>query len=173
MKTHINHKGSETEKSRPLSLSSEAGVTLIELLVTIVILGVIMAPMVEGYVFAWQTSLDAQRRSKAVMLANWKIEELRTTKGYSGLSDVDSISRTDCTLPDPYGSTSGDVKYECSVTVEAVDGLDPNFAAEKVSLKIYYPSIIKGGETRTVNCGTDDGSCTASDYATYVSKLSK
>ena len=148
-------------------MGKQHGFTLIELLVTIVILGVVMTPMVQSYVFAWKTSIDSARKSKAVMLANWKIEMLKNKDGYDGVSGEDWSS---CTLPDRY--TDGDgVEYQCKVTVDASieeDAIDPNFKAKQVSLKISYPSIIQN-QRRTINCMELD--CDEEDYTTFFTKL--
>lgn len=150
--------------------SSQAGFSLIELLVTIAILGIIMGPMVSAYVFAMQTSIDAQRRSKAVMLANWKVEQLRAEKGFSGL-ETGTTDKSSCSLPAPYNSSDKGIEYNCEIIVEEVSGTDPNFAAKKVEIKIFYDSVVTGNE-RTITCG-DASDCNAADYATYLSKLEK
>jgi prepilin-type N-terminal cleavage/methylation domain-containing protein len=142
-------------------LNSESGFSLIELLVAITIMGVALVPMLGAYTRSMMVSLEATRKSKAMMLGNWKLGQIRSVNAYSALS---SKSRTECSLPAGYGD------YACEYTVEAVPGT-AEFAAKKIELRVHFSSSVYGGE-RTISCN-DSSSCDQPDLMTYISKYSE
>jgi prepilin-type N-terminal cleavage/methylation domain-containing protein len=54
------------------------GFTLIELIATLVILSIALLPLLNWVPLSIQTQLKAERKTKAIFLAQGKIEELRT-----------------------------------------------------------------------------------------------
>jgi len=144
-----------------LKLNSESGFTLIELLVAIAIMGVALVPMLGAYTRSMMVSLEANRKAKAMMLGNWKLEQVRSITDYSALSGE---SKTGCSLPAGYED------YACEYTVAAVPG-GTDFEAKKIELWVYFSSSVYGRE-RTISC-TDSSACEQPDLMTYISKYNE
>ncbi|MFB6226950.1 MAG: prepilin-type N-terminal cleavage/methylation domain-containing protein [bacterium] len=112
--------------------------TLIEVLVALTLLSVAVVPLTTSYVVSWRSSQDAHRRSRAVMLSQWKMAELRAEDGY----EVTSQSRSECELKPPYDETGSDM-FDCTVAVESSDEFNDT---KRVTVTILYDSPF-GGES--------------------------
>ncbi len=148
-----------------VSNSNIRGFTLVELLVAIVILGVAIVPMVDAYVQSWTASIEADRKTRAIMLARWKIERVRSNTSYDALSGID---RSSCSLPTGYWESDGG-EYGCEVNVTTVPGSD-TFEAKKIGVKVFFSSVVYKNE-RTITC-TNSCSISQPDFITYISKYS-
>ena len=63
---------------RILNIRLARGFTLIELIATLVILSIALLPLLNWLPLSIQTRLKAERKTKAIFLAQGKLEELRT-----------------------------------------------------------------------------------------------
>lgn len=123
---------------------SDRGFTLIELLVTIAILGGALAPLVTAYVTSWRASLQAERTSRAVTLAGWKIDQIQTQEDFDSVSDETGN----------FGSEWGQAEFnqfDYEVTVSDISGDQANFEAKEVRLIVSFPDIFSSSQ-RTIRC---------------------
>lgn len=129
------------------------GFTLIEVLVALALLAVAVVPLITSYVVSWRSSQDAQRRSRAVMLSQWKMEQLRALEGYS----VSSKDRTQCSLKPPYDTPKTDL-FDCTISVTDSSEFSDT---KRVTVRVLYDSPF-GGEsivtmTSTFSCHKPQG----------------
>lgn len=120
------------------------GFSLVEFIVAIAILGIAVVPLISAYLFTWKSNIEGTRRSEAVMVARWKLEQLRSIEGYSGIGTSDR-DRGECTLPDHF-----DDEYDCRIDVTDQSSDDHEFNRRRVGVTIFYTSRF-GGE-RTIRC---------------------
>lgn len=117
------------------------GYTLVEVLVALTLLSVAIIPLMTSYVVSWRSSEDGHRRSRAAMLARWKMGQLRAVEGFTGVS---SKSVSDCVLKEPYRSV-GDT-YDCKINVKRLTTF--NTSADKqpkqVTVNVLYVSPFGG-----------------------------
>ena len=81
----MKHTNTKSRWSRPRErylskkyLKLKAGFTLIELIATLVILSIALLPLLRWLPLSIQTHLKAERKTKAIFLAQGQLEELRT-----------------------------------------------------------------------------------------------
>jgi len=122
----------------------ERGFTLIELLVTIAILGAALAPLVTAYVTSWRASLQAERTTRAVTLAGWKIDQIQAQQ------DFDSVNDETGNFGNDWGQTRFN-KFDYEVSVSDVSGDHANFEAKEVRLIVSFPDIFSSNQ-RTIRC---------------------
>lgn len=150
-----------------------SGFSLVEFMVALAILGIAILPMVSAYVFSWKSNVEADRRATAVVLARWKLERLRTEKGFAGISAGESETtevyqdRSDCELPDFYHEQTN-IRYECRVRARDYYNSTTGYEVKEITLTMYFPSVF-GGE-RTVQCRSVD-ECETPDFTTYFANL--
>lgn len=136
----------------------EGGFALLQVIMALAIISVILVPMVNSYVSSWQQSLAAEKRSRAKMLARWKIEQQLA----ANYGDLESVDAEECQLP---GGIPDVDEYQCSVTVEDVGGSSGQFEVRRIDVTVLYQSLQSDGE-RSVFCPElEDSSCP--DLSTY------
>lgn len=140
------------------------GFSLLPLLIAITIIGIIVVPLLNGYVSSWQRTLAADQRSKAHMLARWKLQE-QMSIDYASLADQDKAS---CNLPSNLPEID---KYDCKVVVENVQSSSSNFEVSRIDITIFFNSVDSQGN-RSVFCAEiTDANCP--DLTTFRTKLTK
>lgn len=127
--------------------SAEAGFTLVEIVVTILVMAIVIYPIMRVLASALEQSNDEEYLTHAAFLAQMKIEEVRSRAScYSdaGLcpiggdtSDFDELGTGNldetaaaCTFPYPYQ------KYECTVDTGLVAGT--NNALGYIQVRVWY-----------------------------------
>lgn len=124
-------------------------------------MGVALAPMVSAYVAAFQMGSGAQRLSTAVMLANWKVDEIRAIEGYEDVSAVSNQNfgtELDHSEYDPF-------YYDVTI-IEEISNED--FSAKEVGLKVRY-SPLGSDEERSIRCSNLDACEYDNDYVIIMS----
>lgn len=99
--------------SKPASRRAQAGVTLIELILFIIIVGVALAGIVGVMNLTTKNSADPLRRKQALMIAEGLLEEVQLAKftwcdpssGNAGEAGV--ASSADCDVPENWGPEAG------------------------------------------------------------------
>ena len=130
----------------------EGGFALLQVIMALAVISVILVPMVNSYVSSWQQSLAAEKRSRAKMLARWKLDQQMAAE----YGDLESVDTEDCQLP---GGLPNVEDFQCSVTVEEVNGSAGNFDVRRIDVTILYQSLQSDGE-RSVFCPElEDSSC--------------
>lgn len=143
----------------------DGGFSLIEFLAAVALIGIAILPILGAFTFSWQSSVSSFRRSKAVMLGRWKIEQLRTTETYS---EIDDVSRKNCKLPSPYWSNADPAgEYECEITVHPISHDHDRYSAKQVNIKIIFATNQE--KERTLNC-SDMNKCSQPDFSTMIAK---
>ncbi len=123
------------------SSNSEGGFALIQLLMALLIISIIAMPMITSYISSWQQMLAADQRSRARMLARWKLQEQMTIP----FGNVQNQDPGSCELPDSLPRADN---YSCSVHRSAVSGND---GAIRINVTILYNSMLSEGQ-RSVFC---------------------
>lgn len=138
--------------------SGHAGFALLQVIMALAIISVVMVPMVNSYVSSWQQSLAAEKRSRAKMLARWKLEQQMA----ADFGSLESVDAEDCQLP---GGLPDAEDFQCSVTVEEVSGSSGNFDVRRIDVTVLYQSLQSDSE-RSVFCPKlEDSTCP--DLTTY------
>lgn len=136
----------------------EGGFALLQVIMALAIISVILVPMVNSYVSSWRQSLAAEKRSRAKMLVRWKLEKQMAVD----FGSLESVDAEDCQLP---GEIPDVEDFQCSVTVEELNGSSSNFDVRRIDVTILYQSLQSDGE-RSVFCPElEDSSCP--DLTTY------
>jgi prepilin-type N-terminal cleavage/methylation domain-containing protein len=114
------------------SESRPKGFTLIELMITIAILGIAVIPMMMVYLDTWQATIEAKRRNQAIMLARQQVNLLRGQTSYNNIpaSATNSFNA-------PYNS------FRYVISSSQLSG-DPNYHAKKLSIRVCFPSMYGG-----------------------------
>lgn len=132
--------------------AGKGGFALLQVIMALAIISVILVPMVNSYVSSWQQSLAADKRSRAKMLARWKLEE-QMAADYGSLESTDA---EDCQLP---GGIPDVEDFQCSVTVEEVSGTSDQFDVQRIDVTVQYQSLQSDHE-RSVFCPElEDSTC--------------
>lgn len=135
-------------------MNDNGGFSLIEMMVTIAIVGFAVVPLINGFVFSWQTIIEAQNRSKAVSLANSMTNHLRSVEGFDGNLDKSG------NFEDFFGNPElSDFEYETNV--QSIGGSYTNFEAKQVTLQIRFPSQFSNAK-RSLKCA-DASNCSLPD----------
>lgn len=102
-----------------LRISNNCGMTLVELVVTIAVLGILIAPVMSMFVFSAKINNTASNEYKASMLAQSYMEEIKAmeeidTQEYSYNS---STGKYECLVPET------ESRYGADITIEAGEGI--------------------------------------------------
>jgi len=129
--------------------SGEAGFSLIEILMAMMIMAVALLPMSQAYITSWQTSMRAGQVSRAQMFGRWKVTQLMAMEGYSVSDSTGDFSQE----WDESGVEDEDYGvFEYTVQTEEIAGGNDVFKGKLVRLRIEFPDPITGS-TRTIHCG--------------------
>lgn len=129
----------------------EGGFALIQLLMALLIISIIAMPMITSYISSWQQMLAADQRSRARMLARWKMQEQMTIS----FGEVQNQDPGSCELPDSLPKADD---FSCSVRRSSVSGND---GAIRINVTILYNSMLSDGQ-RSVFCTNEqleDSNC--------------
>lgn len=126
--------------------SGKKGFSLVEFIVAVAILGIAVIPLISAYLMTWKSNIEANKQSRAIMVARWKLERLRSTQGYSGIGTADR-DRDSCTLPGHF-----DDEFDCRIDVTDQPASDGSyeFNRRRVGVTIFYNS--RFGGLRTIQC---------------------
>lgn len=102
-----------------LRISNNCGMTLVEFVVTIAVLGILIAPVMSMFVFSAKINNTARNEYKASMLAQSYMEEIKAmreidTQKYSYNS---STGKYECLVPET------ESRYGADITIEAGEGI--------------------------------------------------
>lgn len=102
-----------------LRISNNCGMTLVELVVTMAVLGILIAPVMSMFVFSAKINNTASNEYKASMLAQSYMEEIKAmgeidTQKYSYNS---STGKYECLVPET------ESRYGADITIEAGEGI--------------------------------------------------
>lgn len=136
------------------------GFSLIELMVTVAIIGIAIVPIMMSYVRTWQTTIAAKRLTIATMLARKEIEKLQATTSFGNMST---------------GNTTGNFTgahddYSWKRKISKLNGSSNSYNAKKIQIRVNYNSILTGSK-RSVTC-SKVSACDSWDYSKVVTKLS-
>lgn len=113
-----------------LRIINNSGMTLVELIITMAVLGILIAPVMTMYVFSAKINMEAANEYKSAMLAQSYMEEIQA------MEYLDTQK---------YKYNSGTGKYECIVPeTEGNYGAEITIAGEGIVYSINI-SIIQGG----------------------------
>jgi len=146
--------------------TGRGGFTMVELVVTLVLVGIALAPMVHGYVSATRTTMETRRLTTAHNLARACLAHLRTVIDYHALSDRSRCSTTRGRFDPPFQAFG----YE--IGVRRIHGSTSGFEVKMLRLRVIFPGRFDGGN-RTLACpestpGTDSD-CDRWDLVSIVS----
>lgn len=115
----------------------ESGVTLVELIIVIVIVGICFISIMSLFVNALRINMENEVRTVATTLAHGKMEEILQTEDYSN------------TGPSSFSSPFGDYKYEVTVKEWDLADSNSNTTGEIVEVKVSH-NLIENVKMRTL-----------------------
>lgn len=147
--------GPPTAATEPeAGVGSENGLTLVEVLVSAALIGMVLVPMVFAHTYFRRITAETRRVLTADQLARRCLAHLEVTVDFDALD-----GSTACTPS--YGNFQpprGDFHYR--TRVDHVPGTEPSGGLKKVSIKVTFPTLLGEGH-RTISCAKNtalDGS---------------
>lgn len=150
----------------PVDGTRDRGLTLVEVLVAVALIGVALVPMVSAHTYFNRVTTESRRTIIAAGLARRCLSHLKVTVEYDDLDGSTSCSKTYGDFDPP----RGDFHYETHV--ERLVGPESASRVKVIRLKIVFPAAF-GENHRTLSCtggvAPDGSGCDRWDRVALVS----
>lgn len=137
------------------SLTSQAGITLVEILVSVAILTVALVAVLNGVIVGTQGSAVGQQLPTAVFLAEQKLEQIRAwslngtgSQGFTNLPSGNPISSGSAPFaPEGYAAIANYPRYRRQVTIQN----GPTTSTRVLTVDVFYrPAATQKAGSQTV-----------------------